>query len=53
MLSRPFRCGARLPDGRRCDALATVTDSEHTYHEDADEGGFEQIVDEVEYTMCM
>jgi hypothetical protein len=51
MMSRPFKCGARLPDGRKCDALAVVTDAEHIHHDDFAEGGFEQIVDEIRYTM--
>jgi len=51
MSSRPFQCGARLPDGRRCDALAAVIDTEHIYREDFVDDGFEQIVDEIRYTM--
>jgi hypothetical protein len=51
MSSRPFKCGARLPDGTKCDALAIITDAEHIYREDCACGGFEQIVDEIEYTM--
>ena len=51
MFSKPFKCGAELPKGRRCDEWATVTDAEHIHQEDLVEGRFEQIVDEVHYTM--
>jgi len=51
MFSKPFQCGAELPKGRRCDELAKVTDAQHIYREDSVQGRFEQILDEVHYTM--
>ena len=51
MVSRSFQCGARLPDGSRCDATVSVKDAKHIYREDFADGGFEQILDEIHYAM--
>jgi hypothetical protein len=51
MFSQPFRCGAELPKGRRCDALASVTDAEYIHREELIEGQFELLLDEVRYTL--
>jgi hypothetical protein len=51
MFSKPFPCGAALPKGRRCNALANVIDVEHTHRAELDDDRFELVVDEVEYTM--
>ena len=51
MFSSPFPCGAVLPNGRRCDELAELIDAEYIYREEFIEGSFEQILDEVRYSM--
>ena len=51
MISRPFKCGALLRNGRTCEELASVIDAEYIYREDFTEGHFEQILDEIHYTM--
>ena len=51
MFSKSFPCGAVLPQGDRCEEIATVVDIDHIHHEDFVEGRFEQVVDEVQYKM--
>jgi hypothetical protein len=51
MFSQPFPCGASLPKGRSCDALARVIDVEHTHRAEFDEERFSAVVDEVEFTL--
>ena len=51
MFSKPFQCGAELPKGRRCDALAKLIDVEHIHRAEFDDNRFELVVDEVELTM--
>jgi len=51
MFSQPFQCGAELPKGRRCEEWAKLTDAQYVHHQDVVEGRFEQILDEVQYTM--
>ena len=52
MLLEPItRCGAELGGGRRCDENAKVIDTEFVYREEFEDGRFEQVVDEVYYTM--
>jgi hypothetical protein len=51
MFSKPFPCGARLPRGRRCDALAQVIDVEQTHRAEFDEDRFSLVTDEVEFTL--
>ena len=50
MFSKPFQCGAELPKGRRCDALAKLVDIEHIHRTEFDNNRFELVVDEVELT---
>jgi hypothetical protein len=52
MFSKPFKCGAVLPKGRRCEELARVIDADYVYREESGDGRFEQILDEVRYTMA-
>ena len=52
MLIEPtIECGAQLGGGRTCKELAKVIDTEITYREEFKAGRFEQVVDEVYYTM--
>jgi hypothetical protein len=51
MFLEPFTCGAELPDGRRCDEAARITDAEYIYREEFIEGRFQQILDEIHYTL--
>ncbi len=51
MFSKPFKCGAVLPNGRRCEELANVIIADYVYREEFSEGRFEQILDEIHYTM--
>lgn len=51
MFSQPFKCGAVLPNGRRCEQLARVVGADYVYREEFTEGRFEQILDEIHYTM--
>jgi hypothetical protein len=46
-----FKCGAVLPDGCRCEEVASVIDADYVYREEFSEGRFEQILDEIRYTM--
>jgi len=52
MLLEPItKCGAELGAGRKCDENAKVIDTEFVYREEFEDGRFEQVVDEVYYTM--
>ena len=46
-----MQCGAELGDGRKCEEIAKVIDAEFIYQKEFDERGFEQVLDEVHYTM--
>ena len=46
-----IECGANLGGGRKCKETATVIDTEVNYRKEFADGGFEQVVDEVYYTM--
>ena len=46
-----LQCGAKLGDGRKCEEIAKVIDAEFVYRKEIEEGCFEQVLDEVHYTM--
>ena len=46
-----LQCGAKLGDGRKCEEIAKVIDAEFVYRKEFEGGRFEQILDEVHYTM--
>ena len=46
-----IKCGADLGGGRKCQEIAHVVDTEVIYRVDFEDGKFEQVVDEVYYTM--
>ena len=46
-----LQCGAKLGDGRKCEEIAEVVDAEFVYRKEFEGGRFEQILDEVHYTM--
>ena len=51
MFLEPMQCGAELGDGRKCEEIAEVVDAEFVYRKEIEEGCFEQVLDEVHYTM--
>ena len=51
MFLEPMQCGAELGDGRKCEEIAKVIDAEFVYRKELEEGRFEQVLDEVHYTM--
>jgi hypothetical protein len=52
MLLQPTtKCGANLGGGKKCEENAKVIDTAIVYRKEFDDQGFEQIVDEVCYTM--
>ncbi len=51
MFLEPIECGAELGAGRKCKELAHVIDTEFIYSEELDEGRFEQVLEEIRYTM--
>jgi hypothetical protein len=51
MFLEPIECGAELGDGRKCKELAQVIDTEFIYRKEFEEGRFEQVLDEIRYTM--
>src|SRR5438128_300466 len=51
MFLEPIQCGGELGDGRKCEESAKVIGTEFVYREELEEGRFEQILDEIHYTM--
>ena len=51
MFLESIKCGAVLGDGRKCQEIANVIDTEFIYREEFEEGKFEQILNEIHYTM--
>ena len=51
MFLGPMQCGAELGGGRKCEEIAKVIDAEFVYRKELEEGRFEQVLDEVHYTM--
>ena len=51
MFLEPVQCGAQLGDGRKCEEIAKVIDAEFVYRKEFDDRRFEQVLDEVHYTM--
>ena len=51
MFLDPIECGAELGNGRKCEEIANVIDAEFIYREEIEEGRFEQVLDELHYTM--
>jgi hypothetical protein len=47
----PNQCGGELGGGRQCEGTADVIGTEFTYREEFEEGKFEQVLDNVHYTM--
>jgi hypothetical protein len=51
MFLEPIQCGAELGDGRKCEEIAKVIDAGFVYRKEFEGGRFEQVLDEVHYTM--
>ena len=51
MFLEPMQCGAELGNGRKCEEIAKVVDAEFVYRKELEEGRFEQVLDQVRYTM--
>ena len=46
-----IQCGAELGNGSKCEETANVVDLEFIYRKEIEEGRFQQVVDEIRYTM--
>ena len=43
MTATPIKCGANLPDGGKCDQIATVTNARYIYDRKPLAGGLERV----------
>jgi hypothetical protein len=51
MFLDPTQCGAELGNGTKCEEIANVIDAEFIYRDEIEEGRFEQVQHEIQYTM--
>jgi hypothetical protein len=52
MTATPIKCGADLPDGGKCDQVATVTNARYIYNRKtpASDGRDELVLNEIHYS---
>lgn len=51
MFLEPTKCGAEFGNGTKCREIANVIDAEFIYRGEFESGRFEQVLDEIHYTM--